>query len=180
MLFKKKVHFQFRINALNINWGFHIYRSIFSIVFLSLKSHSHFSSNSSVGGGPTQIEYLELENRLDQKVALRVLYDGRPTTTIAVGDPLTFRLEPQSGFSLVSDIFATNVVARDPYSGRAVQLIDSRGWELMYLYTKNTFATAFRNHHLASLLIYRCLITIVWSTHRTKLSPIIVILMTNN
>ena len=31
------------------------------------------------------------------KVALRVLYDGRPTTTIAVGDPLTFRLEPQPG-----------------------------------------------------------------------------------
>ncbi|XP_018018616.1 uncharacterized protein LOC108675138 [Hyalella azteca] len=82
---------------------------------------------TSSAGAPTPIEYLELENRLDQRVALRVLYDGRPTTTIAVGDPLTFRLEPQAGFNLVSDIFATNVVAKDPYSGRAVQLIDSRG-----------------------------------------------------
>ncbi|KAF2352891.1 PAN/Apple domain [Trinorchestia longiramus] len=82
---------------------------------------------TSSAGAPTPIEYLELENRLDQRVALRVLYDGRPTTTIAVGDPLTFKLEPQAGFNLVSDIFATNVVAKDPYSGRAVQLIDSRG-----------------------------------------------------
>lgn len=27
-----------------------------------------------------------------------------------------------------SDIFATNVIAKDPYTGRQVQLIDSRGY----------------------------------------------------
>lgn len=56
-----------------------------------------------------------------------ILYQGRPTTTIAVGDPLTFRLEAQDGYNHVTDIFATNVVARDPYSGRSVQLIDRYG-----------------------------------------------------
>lgn len=57
-----------------------------------------------------------------------ILYQGRPTTTIAVGDPLTFRLEAQDGYNYVTDIFATNVVARDPYSGRSVQLIDRYGY----------------------------------------------------
>lgn len=57
-----------------------------------------------------------------------ILYQGRPTTTIAVGDPLTFRLEAQDGYNYVQDIFATNVVARDPYSGRSVQLIDRFGY----------------------------------------------------
>lgn len=56
-----------------------------------------------------------------------ILYQGRPTTTIAVGDPLTFRLEAQDGYNHVTDIFASNVVARDPYSGRSVQLIDRYG-----------------------------------------------------
>lgn len=56
-----------------------------------------------------------------------ILYQGRPTTTIAVGDPLTFRLEAQDGYNHITDIFATNVVARDPYSGRSVQLIDRYG-----------------------------------------------------
>lgn len=56
-----------------------------------------------------------------------ILYQNRPTTTIAVGDPLTFRLEPQDGYNQMTDIFATNVVARDPYSGRSIQLIDRYG-----------------------------------------------------
>jgi len=60
-------------------------------------------------------------------VRLSILYQGRPTTTIAVGDPLTFRLEAQDGYNHVTDIFATNVVARDPYSGRSIQLIDRFG-----------------------------------------------------
>lgn len=62
-----------------------------------------------------------------------ILYQGRPTTTIAVGDPLTFRLESQDGYNHINDIFATNVVARDPYSGRSVQLIDRYGWETMFI-----------------------------------------------
>ncbi|XP_066983890.1 uncharacterized protein [Macrobrachium rosenbergii] len=78
-------------------------------------------------GAPTPIEYLPAENQLQSKVRLQILYGGRPTTTIAVGDPLTFKLESQRGYNLVSDIFATNVVAKDPYSGRSVDLIDSRG-----------------------------------------------------
>lgn len=64
---------------------------------------------------------------MSSKVRLMILYQGRPTTTIAVGDPLTFKLESQDGYSHISDIFATNVVARDPYSGRSVQLIDRYG-----------------------------------------------------
>lgn len=44
-----------------------------------------------------------------------------------MGDPLTFRLEAQDGYNHVTDIFATNVVARDPYSGRSIQLIDRFG-----------------------------------------------------
>ncbi|CAG9764134.1 unnamed protein product [Ceutorhynchus assimilis] len=78
-------------------------------------------------GSPIPIEYLPAENSLSSKVRLMILYQGRPTTTIAVGDPLTFRIESQDGYNYVSDIFATNVVARDPYSGRSVQLIDRFG-----------------------------------------------------
>ncbi|ENN72024.1 hypothetical protein YQE_11315, partial [Dendroctonus ponderosae] len=78
-------------------------------------------------GSPIPIEYLPAENSLSSKVRLMILYQGRPTTTIAVGDPLTFRLEAQDGYNYVTDIFATNVVARDPYSGRSVQLIDRFG-----------------------------------------------------
>lgn len=78
-------------------------------------------------GSPVPIEYLPAENTLSSKVRLMILYQGRPTTTIAVGDPLTFRLEAQDGYNYVTDIFATNVVARDPYTGRSVQLIDRFG-----------------------------------------------------
>lgn len=78
-------------------------------------------------GSPIPIEYLPEESSLNSKVRLMILYQGRPTTTIAVGDPLTFRLEAQDGYSYATDIFATNVIARDPYSGRSVQLIDRVG-----------------------------------------------------
>ncbi|XP_051170465.1 uncharacterized protein LOC127287511 isoform X2 [Leptopilina boulardi] len=78
-------------------------------------------------GAPIPIEYLPAENTLNNRVRLLILYQGRPTTTIAVGDPLTFRLEAQDGSVYPADIFATNVVARDPYSGRSVQLIDRYG-----------------------------------------------------
>ncbi|XP_038119650.1 uncharacterized protein LOC6030862 isoform X6 [Culex quinquefasciatus] len=78
-------------------------------------------------GSPIPIEYLPAENSMSNKVRLMILYQNRPTTTIAVGDPLTFRLESQDGYSHATDIFATNVVARDPYSGRSVQLIDNYG-----------------------------------------------------
>lgn len=56
------------------------------------------------------------------------MYQGRPTTTIAVGDPLTFKLESLQGYNLISDIFATNVIAKDPYTGKSVQLIDRFGY----------------------------------------------------
>lgn len=78
-------------------------------------------------GAPIPIEYLPAENSLSSRVRLLILYQGRPTTTIAVGDPLTFRLEAQDGYHYSTDIFATNVIARDPYSGRSVQLIDRYG-----------------------------------------------------
>ncbi|KAK8381304.1 hypothetical protein O3P69_018411 [Scylla paramamosain] len=78
-------------------------------------------------GAPTPIEYLPAENQLQSQVKLQIMYNGRPTTTIAVGDKLTFRLESLRGYNLVSDIFATDVVAKDPFSGRQVELIDSRG-----------------------------------------------------
>ena len=78
-------------------------------------------------GSPIPIESLPAENSLSSRVRLLILYQGRPTTTIAVGDPLTFRLEAQDGYNYVTDIFATNVIARDPYSGRSVQLIDRYG-----------------------------------------------------
>lgn len=78
-------------------------------------------------GSPIPIEYLPAENSLSSKVRLMILYQNRPTTTIAVGDPLTFRLEAQDNYNYPTDIFATNVIARDPYSGRSVQLIDRFG-----------------------------------------------------
>jgi len=56
------------------------------------------------------------------------MYQGRPTTTIAVGDPLTFKLESLQGYNLIADIFATNVIAKDPYTGKSVQLIDRFGY----------------------------------------------------
>lgn len=84
---------------------------------------------------PIQIEHLPPQNVITSNVHLRVLYRGQPTNTIAVGDLLTFRLETRttsgarSGETLgqQNEIFATNVLAKDPYSGRQVQLIDSRG-----------------------------------------------------
>ncbi|OQR67213.1 hypothetical protein BIW11_02239, partial [Tropilaelaps mercedesae] len=78
---------------------------------------------------PTQIEHLPAQNILTSNVQLRILYRGTPTTTIAVGDLLTFRLEARGKyqFDFYNDIFATNVIAKDPYSGREVHLIDSRG-----------------------------------------------------
>lgn len=78
-------------------------------------------------GSPIPIEYLPAENSLSSRVRLLILYQSRPTTTIAVGDPLTFRLEAQDGYNYAQDIFATNVIARDPYTGRSVQLIDRYG-----------------------------------------------------
>ncbi|KAL7634167.1 UNVERIFIED_CONTAM: hypothetical protein RMT77_015496 [Armadillidium vulgare] len=78
-------------------------------------------------GAPIPIEYLPEESRLDSQVRLQILYSGRPTTTVAVGDPLTFRIESLAGRGFVSDIFATDVVARDLLTGRAIELIDGRG-----------------------------------------------------
>ncbi|KAL1129937.1 hypothetical protein AAG570_012881 [Ranatra chinensis] len=85
---------------------------------------SYMTANS---GSPIPIEYLPAENSLSTKVRLLILFQGRPTNTIAVGDPLTFRLEAHDGYNYATDIFATNVIARDPYSGRSVQLIDRFG-----------------------------------------------------
>merc|ERR1740128_442969 len=78
-------------------------------------------------GQPVPIEYLPAEHTLDSRVRLVIKYQERPTTTIAVGDPLQFKLETQEGENLLRDIFATNVIAKDPYSERSVELIDSRG-----------------------------------------------------
>lgn len=89
-------------------------------------SAQHMISTYS-SGSPIPIEYLPAENSLSSRVRLMILFQGRPTQTIAVGDPLTFRLEAQDGYNYASDIFATNVIARDPYSGRSVQLIDRYG-----------------------------------------------------
>ncbi len=61
------------------------------------------------------------------------MYQGRPTTTIAVGDPLTFKLESLQGYNLIADIFATNVIAKDPYTGKSVQLIDRFGYFSKFL-----------------------------------------------
>lgn len=101
---------------------------------------------------PMQIESLPPQNILTSNVVLRVLYRGNPTNVIGVGDLLTFRLEAKSQckFDSISklsqvikmffcyfpsdrydfynsDIFATNVIAKDPYTGRQVQLIDGKG-----------------------------------------------------
>jgi len=46
-------------------------------------------------GQPIPLEYLPAEHTLDSRVRLVILYQGRPTTTIAVGDPLKFKLETQ-------------------------------------------------------------------------------------
>lgn len=79
----------------------------------------------------TASERWKLENKIETKTLFRVRllikYQGRPTTTIAVGDPLDFKLETLEGRNLLTDIFATNVIARDPYSDRFVELIDGNG-----------------------------------------------------
>ena len=87
-------------------------------------------------GSPTPIEFLPAQNILDSRVRLIIMYQGRPTTTIAVGDPLTFKLESLQGYNLISDIFATNVIAKDPYTGKSVQLIDRFGYYGTFWYTK--------------------------------------------
>lgn len=77
-----------------------------------------------------------------------ILYQNRPTTTIAVGDPLTFRLEAQDGYNYATDIFATNVIARDPYSGRSVQLIDRYGCvRIIKLRKRMNQICNFNNYH---------------------------------
>ena len=63
-------------------------------------------------GQPIPIEYLPAEHTLDSRVRLLIKYQERPTTTIAVGDPLQFKLETQDGENLLRDIFATNVIAK--------------------------------------------------------------------
>ncbi|XP_054718178.1 uncharacterized protein LOC129227615 [Uloborus diversus] len=90
---------------------------------------SNYLDTRTDGRYPTQIEHLPAQNILTSSVILKVLYRGSPTTTIAVGDLLTFRLEARGNFhwEYFADIFATNVIAKDPYSGRQVHLIDARG-----------------------------------------------------
>ncbi|KAG8181575.1 hypothetical protein JTE90_017325 [Oedothorax gibbosus] len=90
---------------------------------------SNYLDTRTDGRYPTQIEHLPAQNVLSSSVVLKVLYRGAPTTTIAVGDLLTFRLEARGNFhwEYFADIFATNVIAKDPYSGRQVHLIDARG-----------------------------------------------------
>lgn len=100
---------------------------------LSMHSFLRSFNNIDRSGSPIPIEYLPAENTLSSKVRLMILYQNRPTTTIAVGDPLTLRIEAQDGYNQLTDIFATNVVARDPYSGRSIQLIDRYGYVLCFL-----------------------------------------------
>ncbi|XP_076352939.1 uncharacterized protein LOC143248450 isoform X2 [Tachypleus tridentatus] len=91
---------------------------------------SNYMDSRTDGRYPTQIEHLPAQNILTSSVTLRILYRGTPTNTIAVGDLLTFRLETRSQYRydyFTGDIFATYVIAKDPYSGRQVHLIDSRG-----------------------------------------------------
>ncbi|XP_015917750.1 uncharacterized protein [Parasteatoda tepidariorum] len=90
---------------------------------------SSYMDTRTDGRYPTQIEHLPAQNMLTSNIVLRVLYRGAPTNTIAVGDLLTFRLEARGHYhyEYFSDIFATNVIAKDPYSGRQVHLIDNRG-----------------------------------------------------
>ena len=52
-------------------------------------------------GQPIPIEYLPAEHTLDSRVRLLVEYKGRATSTIAVGDELTFKLETQTGENLL-------------------------------------------------------------------------------
>ena len=40
---------------------------------------------------------------------------------------LTFKLVTQEGTNLVHDIFATDVIAKDPYTQRTIELIDTFG-----------------------------------------------------
>ena len=84
-------------------------------------------------GSPTPIEFLPAQNILDSRVRLLIMYQGRPTITIAVGDPLTFKLESLQGYNLIAGIFATNVIAKDPYTGKSVQLIDRFGYLLIQM-----------------------------------------------
>ncbi|RWS17091.1 hypothetical protein B4U79_05993 [Dinothrombium tinctorium] len=91
---------------------------------------SNYLDTKTDGRYPTQIEHLPAQNILTSNVVLRILYRGTPTNTIVVGDLLTFRLEARGHYRydyFNSDIFATNVIAKDPYTGRQVHLIDSRG-----------------------------------------------------
>ncbi|CAB4058640.1 unnamed protein product [Lepeophtheirus salmonis] len=68
------------------------------------------SGGGSGFGRPIPIEYLPAEHTLDSRVRLVISYQGRPTTTIAVGDPLEFKIETQDGENLIRDIFATNTI----------------------------------------------------------------------
>uniref|UniRef100_T1KJA7 ZP domain-containing protein n=1 Tax=Tetranychus urticae TaxID=32264 RepID=T1KJA7_TETUR len=91
---------------------------------------SNYLDTKTDGRYPTQIEHLPAQNILTSNVVLRILYRGTPTNTIVVGDLLTFRLEARGQYRydyFNSDIFATNVIAKDPYTGKQVHLIDSRG-----------------------------------------------------
>merc|ERR1719369_1183828 len=78
-------------------------------------------------GAPIPIDHLPAINVLENIVRLIIMRNGRETTTVAVGDPLTFKLQTQRGSNLITDIFATDVIAKDPYSNRIVQLIDHYG-----------------------------------------------------
>ncbi|XP_054162309.1 uncharacterized protein LOC128960262 [Oppia nitens] len=91
---------------------------------------SNYLDTKTDGRHPTQIEHLPAQNILTSNVVLRVLYRGTPTNTIVVGDLLTFRLEARSQYRYDlynNDIFAANVIAKDPYTGRQVHLVDSKG-----------------------------------------------------
>ncbi|KAJ6224875.1 hypothetical protein RDWZM_003420 [Blomia tropicalis] len=91
---------------------------------------SNYLDTKTDGRHPMQIEHLPAQNILTANIGLRVLYRGTPTNTIVVGDLLTFRLEARNQYrynGYHNDIFATNVIAKDPYTGRQVLLIDSRG-----------------------------------------------------
>ncbi|KAH9388758.1 hypothetical protein TYRP_008103 [Tyrophagus putrescentiae] len=91
---------------------------------------SNYLDTKTDGRHPMQIEHLPAQNILTANIVLRILYRGTPTNTIVVGDLLTFRLEARNQYrynGYHNDIFATNVIAKDPYTGRQVLLIDSRG-----------------------------------------------------
>ncbi|KAH9420862.1 hypothetical protein DERP_001296 [Dermatophagoides pteronyssinus] len=91
---------------------------------------SNYLDTKTDGRHPMQIEHLPAQNVLTSNIVLRILYRGTPTNTIVVGDLLTFRLEARNQYRFngyYNDIFATNVIAKDPYTGRQVLLIDSRG-----------------------------------------------------